>query len=279
MEKLKKYFGSVNMSWLTVIIMAVAAAVFTAVMSIIPFLKDTSFTDIAVYPDCWFIFAVFIIVNCKKIWEASLKCFVFFLISQPLIYLLQVPFSPLGWGIFGYYKFWFIVTVLTLPGAALAFLVKKKNLISMIVLLVATGYLSFAGAGYFMSVFYSFPKHLLSFVFCLSAAVVLTFILLDNKKHIIISLVAISAIFVVTLFASGFGKTESEQITLPAGKWTCSVDDESVAKVEMQSGNTALVTAKGNGNAHVVFKNSMGKITEYYISVSQNDLYIQKFKD
>lgn len=62
---------------------------------------------------------VFLIImaNCQKPLESACKTFVFFLISQPLIYLLQVPFSSMGWGLFGYYWNWFIWTLLTFPMA------------------------------------------------------------------------------------------------------------------------------------------------------------------
>ena len=36
------------------------------------------------------ILAIFIIVNCKNSKDAIIKCFVFFLISQPLIYLVEI---------------------------------------------------------------------------------------------------------------------------------------------------------------------------------------------
>lgn len=62
-----------KMSWLTVIIFAVITAVVTAVLNLIPPLKDTSFQDIAISFECWIVFAVFIIINCSKWWEASLK--------------------------------------------------------------------------------------------------------------------------------------------------------------------------------------------------------------
>ena len=62
-------------------------------------------------------FAVIIMSNCKKPLESALKTFAFFLISQPLIYLLQVPFSPMGWGLFSYYPYWFYWTPATFPMA------------------------------------------------------------------------------------------------------------------------------------------------------------------
>ncbi|MBQ0110502.1 MAG: hypothetical protein KBS41_01045, partial [Oscillospiraceae bacterium] len=88
MQKINKLFGNINMSWLRVIIFALISAVYTALINQVPLLKNTSFTDIAVGFECWVLFAIIIIVNCRKWWEASLKTFVFFLISQPLIYLI-----------------------------------------------------------------------------------------------------------------------------------------------------------------------------------------------
>lgn len=50
--------------------------------------------------EAWVFFAVIIIANAKSSLDSALKTFVFFLISQPLIYLLQVPFTWQGWGSF-----------------------------------------------------------------------------------------------------------------------------------------------------------------------------------
>ena len=63
------------------------------------FLADTSLQDPGIYLEAWFVLALFVILNCGSALEAGKKCFVFFLISQPLIYLVQVPFAFLGWGI------------------------------------------------------------------------------------------------------------------------------------------------------------------------------------
>ncbi|MEK5186196.1 hypothetical protein [Solibacillus sp. FSL W7-1324] len=92
MSGIKKYFGQFTMTWPRVIFFALFTAVYTALINQVSLLKDTSFQDIAIYVDWWILFAVFIIVNCEKWWEAALKCFVFFLVSQPLIYLIEVPF-------------------------------------------------------------------------------------------------------------------------------------------------------------------------------------------
>ena len=176
MEKIKKYFGEFNMTWSRVILLAIITAVYTALINQVSFLESTSFQDIAINLEWWFLFAIFIIVNCNKWWEASLKCFVFFLVSQPLIYLIEVPFYEYGWEIFQYYDYWFKITLLTLPGAVIAFQLKRKNWLSVLILSVATGYLSAASVRYFRAAMANFPNHLLSSIFCLALAVFFVFV-------------------------------------------------------------------------------------------------------
>ena len=104
-----KLFGGIKMTWQRVIIFAVIAGVITALAAmLIP--DGNSLHEIAVSLEAWILFAILIITNCKKPWGAALKTFVFFLISQPLVYLIQVPFSWMGWGLFRYYRYWFIIT-------------------------------------------------------------------------------------------------------------------------------------------------------------------------
>ena len=161
MRKIKTYFGELKMTWLRVILLALITAVYTALINQVPFLKDSSFQDIAIYVDWWILFAVFIIVNCEKWWEAALKCFVFFVVSQPLIYLIEVPFYAQRWEIFRYYDYWFKITLLTLPGAVIAFQLKKKNWLSVLVLSLATTYLAYASIDYFRAAMANFPNHIL----------------------------------------------------------------------------------------------------------------------
>lgn len=200
MNSVKKFFLNYNMTWLRVILFAVITAVVTAGLNEIKFLNDTSFQDIAIAFECWFLFAVFIIVNCETWWEASLKTFVFFLLSQPLIFLLEVPFEPLGWDIFMYYSRWFKLTLLTLPGAAVAFLVKKQRWYSVPVLCVATSYLAFVAVMYLKSVIEHFPHHLLSCVFCIALAVFFILVLFDKKSLRVSSFAVTAAAFAVGLF-------------------------------------------------------------------------------
>ena len=112
---MKKIFCKIDMNYKKTIAFAIITGIYTALMSIIPITKETSFRDIAINFECWILFGIIIIANSKSPKESAIKCFIFFLISQPLIYLIQVPFSYMGFGLFKYYKYWFIWTLLTIP--------------------------------------------------------------------------------------------------------------------------------------------------------------------
>lgn len=270
MKKAKKYFGEYEMTWARVLIFAVITAVITAVLNLIPALSDTSFQDIAIVIDCWILFAMFIIMNCKTWKEASIKTFVFFLVSQPLIYLIEVPFDSMGWQLFNYYGHWFRMTVLTLPGAAIAFLVKKKNWISVAILSVATGYLACAAAEYFYIIIWRFPHHLLSCIFCIALSLFFIFAFLDEKKH---RLTALAVFAVILIAAAIIGKpVTAADIELPDGEWTYTVKDDSIVSIETIDGNSFKFKSKSEGSTNVIFENSDGSITEYYVTVYGGEL-------
>ena len=63
---MKKLFGGLNITWLKLIIFAVAAAIYTAVVAIIPITRDTSFRDITATFEVWILFGIIIIMNSKS---------------------------------------------------------------------------------------------------------------------------------------------------------------------------------------------------------------------
>ena len=184
---MKKIFGGIDLTWKKLIIFAIITAVYTAIMAIIPITKDTSFRDIAATLEWWILFGVIIISNSKSPLDSALKCFIFFLISQPLIYLLQVPFSWQGWHLFSYYKYWFIWTLFTIPMGYIGYYIKKDNILSVIILLPMLLLLAIIGIGFFDSAISNFPHHLLSGLFCFAAIILIVLGVLNKKKNIIIS--------------------------------------------------------------------------------------------
>ena len=155
------------MTWLTVILFAAATSVATAVFLLVPVFEGTSFERMGVTFEAWIFFAVVIMANCKKPFESACKSFVFFLISQPLIYLLQVPFSSMGWGLFGYYRYWFIWTLLTFPMAFAGWYINKKNWLSLLILAPILYILTSDYVSGFRDAAKHFPRMIVMAVFCL----------------------------------------------------------------------------------------------------------------
>ena len=260
------------MTWGLVLLFAVATAVVTAVLNEIHALDGTSFQDIAISFECWILFAVFVVVNCEKWWEAALKCFVFFLISQPLIYLIEVPFEPLGWDVFMYYDYWAKVTLLTLPGGAIAFLVKKKNWLSVIVLSVATCFLAYLSTYYLQSLLNNFPYHLLSAVFCLALAFFLVLVLLDEKKHRAAGIAVFMAVFLIctgfTIARSGIvHRNITLKLDLGDGEWTYVDESADMIDSVVVNGENATVHFDKSGACLMTFRNESGQEQTYNIVV------------
>ena len=195
----EKLFGGIEMTWLKVILLAVGTAIVTAVFLIFPVFRNTSFERMGVHLEAWFLFAIIIMSNCKKPLESAVKTFVFFLVSQPLIYLIQVPFTELGWGIFGYYKYWFIATLLTFPMAFIGWYITRKDWLSLIIILPVLGFLGYTALEAFSFTSMHFPYHLVTALFCVLQILLYLAAFTSDKRQVIIGIlvpvVAAAAIF------------------------------------------------------------------------------------
>ena len=175
-----KLFGGLDLTWPRLILFSLGAAVLTFICLMIPAFKNTSFVRIGETLEAWILFAVIIMSNCKKPLESAAKTFVFFLISQPLIYLLQVPFSWQGWGLFQYYRYWFILTLLTFPAAFIGWYIKKKNYLSALILLPVIFFLTYTYVDGFKSAFRHFPHLLLMALFCLGQVLLYMYVFMEK---------------------------------------------------------------------------------------------------
>ena len=188
-----RLYGGLNMSWPAVIIFAVGTAVLTAVFLIIPVFKDTSFIRMGVTVEAWIFFAVIIMANAKSPLESALKTFVFFLVSQPLIYLIQVLFSSLDWSLFRYYGYWFRLTLLTFPAAYIGWYITKKNWLSAAILAPVLAYLGVTAYESLMHCIRHFPYLLVACLFCILQIVLYVLAFLPGKKRIIGAAIPIAA--------------------------------------------------------------------------------------
>lgn len=241
MKKFKFLFSNIDMSWPKVIAFACITGIYTGIMNLIPLFKDTSFSSIAVHFECWIIFALIILLNCKKPLEAALKTFVFFLISQPLVYLVETPF--LGFSVFSYYKKWFIWTVLTIPMAYIAWYIRKRNILSAIILSFATGLLSVEAILFISSLLSSFPHYLLALLFCLFWIVCLPLILFKTMKNRILT-------WVITLL-------------IACGTFIYTIRNE-----DTYTTNTIYETEEGDWSYYIDGDNFSLEVNEDYLDIS-----------
>ncbi len=240
-----RLYGGLYMTWLTVILYAVGAAVLTSVFLILPLFKDTSFERMGVTLEAWIFFAVILMANCKKPLESALKTFVFFLVSQPLIYLIQVPFTVQGWGIFHYYRYWFIWTVLTFPAAFVGWYITKKNWLGVLILAPVLGFLGYTAYETGAACFRAFPHLLIAALFCLMQIALYVFVFFPKTPQRLVGVLIPVIVIVVLAFVT---PQVDLQLTEPlpgdptfSEEATVEVDDESVCQAQLHSPEEGII--------------------------------------
>ena len=255
---MKRLFGEIHLTWRKLIIFALVTGAYTALMALIPATNDTSFRDIVAFFEWWILFGIIIICNSKSPTDSALKCFVFFLISQPLVYLIQVPFSDMGWKLFGYYRYWFYWTLACLPMGFIGYSIKKKNWLSVLILSPMIVALVFMGLGYINSAIESFPHHLLSGIACFSIITIVILSLFEEKKYRFVSFgIALITAIVILILNNGIGDTKFETYReLDAYNITFDGNPEITSTSGNKEGNVDLIERE-DGNYNV-------KLTGWY---------------
>ena len=292
MNRIKKLFGGIELTWKKLIVFAIIAGLFTAAMAILPATNDTSFEDIAVYLDVWILFGILIIMNSKSPLDSALKCFVFFLISQPLVYLIQVPFSSLGWQIFGYYKYWFIWTLFTLPMGYIGYYMKKDKWWGLLILAPILIILGIDYSNYLGKTVYLFPHHLLSALFCAVTIAIYPLCIFNDKKvktiGIIISILIILAATVYALvnrytYNTTLLSNNGELGAVFDNSYKAYLEDDSFGKVEIvynEAIEDYLLNAnlvKG-GQTRLILEDSKGSRKIYNLDIGYSKVDITEVK-
>ena len=208
---MKKLFGQINLTWKRLILFALAAGIYTALMAILP-TGESSFGDIATTFEVWILFGIFLIMNSRSALDSGLKCFVFFLISQPLVYLIQDAIYH--GGLFGlYYRNWVLWTILTFPMGFVGYYIKKNKWWGLVIL---TPVLLFDGLTYYSyarETLSFFPNHLLTTLFCF-VTILLYPLVMFEKKQLQRAGVCISAVILLSttllLFIGGSSSYQTQ---------------------------------------------------------------------
>lgn len=285
------------MKWKILIPFSIGIGIIIGVLNRIPAFYNTSITDIAVVLDMWIPLAILIIWKSKNAKEAMIKTFVFFLISQPLIYLTEViidtVFNGANFGsqfvqFFRNYYFgagWALWTVLTIPGAFIAYRVKKGDFVSAIILSVATGYLGYSGMTWVLSsITKTFPNHILSGLLCLFFAVFLIIYLLkENKSRVIagaITLICMVASIILFFVAKSVPIMANEDMQIPEGVQIieAKVENENIAKIEISEYGVVAKSSSEVGETEAILTDSNGNFYRYKIVSLSDDFHTEEIK-
>ena len=254
MKIFKKLFGGIDLTWKKLIIFALLAGIYTAIMTLVPALKYTSFHDIAVSYEVWILFGIIIIINSKSAKDSALKCFTFFLISQPLVYLIQVPFIKEGFEIFRYYNYWFIWTLATIPMGYIGYQLKKNKWWSLLILTPILLFLGIHYYEYLKELIYDFPYHLITILFCLITLLIYPICIFKNKKIKKIGLaISILIITISTILAISYKYSYKTSILISNDSNNISFDDS--YKVYMEDSKL--------GNVYIEYEE---EIDEYVVN-------------
>ena len=238
MKILRKLFGGLELTWPKLIIWAVIMGVLVGGLMLIPVSDQSSVKDIGTNFEWWILFGIIIVANSKSPVDSAAKAFVFFLISQPLIYLVQVPFASLGWELFGYYKYWFYWTLATIPMGAVGHFVKRGDVISSVILAPMTVFLTEHMLGYGRSAVLDFPHHLASAVFCAVFIVIsiLGIARTKNAKIVFWLIEAAAVIVLVVIVIVRGGGSVVRSYTFHSGNYNLGLDSTSevVASTNIQ---------------------------------------------
>lgn len=287
-KALKKLFGGINLTWPKVIVAAVIAGILTAVIAIVPSLNHTSFIAITVTFEVWILFGILIIMNSRSNLDAGLKCFVFFLISQPLVYLLQVPFSPLGWQLFSYYRYWFHWTLFCFPMGFVGYYMKRGKWWGYLILLPMIALTGYSFSTYFSDFLFSRPRYLLITLFCAAAMILYPVVLFEDKRiktvGAAIGAAAVAALTAIVLLHPPVYSTE-----LIANGETCAFDgscsaylqDERFGDVEIryiEGAEDYMVHAelKRAGRTVLIIESPTGEKTEFDLVIERDTYQITK---
>ena len=219
---MKKIFGELNITWPKIIIFAILIGIYSGIIAMVPAAKDTSFTDLTVTFEVWILFGILIITNSKSAKDSALKCFVFFLISQPLIYLVQdvINHSKL---FLTYYKNWIPWTIATLPMGYIGYYMKKDKWWGLVILAPMFLLLGVHYKTYLSYTIFSFPCHLLTTIFCIVTMIIYPIAIFDNKKIkiagtiIILTIIVISTIMVMInpiVYETSLTSSENEELNV-----------------------------------------------------------------
>ena len=286
---MKKLFGEINLNWKKLIISSIILGIYPGIIALIPALKDTSFTDILVSFEVWILFGIIIIMNSKSAKDSALKCFVFFLISQPLIYLTQDLFQHTKLFL-TFYRFWVLWTIACIPMGFIGYYMKKDKWWGLLILTPMLMLLGVHYNQYLSMTIFSFPRHILTTIFCIATLLIYPLYIFKNKKiktvGVVISIIITTVMTILCFIKPTIYSTD----ILLSGENYKFNDTYKVYLKDKKYGDLSIKYEDGieewavhaefkkEGNTEFVLESPNGKKTTFNINIKRNTFEVQEKK-
>lgn len=282
MKKIKNIFGSINLTYKLIIIIAIIIGVLVGLLNSIPALYDTTITDIASVYEFWVLCGILIIMNSKSNLDSAIKCFLFFLISQPLIYLVEVPFNSMGFGLFKYYPFWGILTILCFPMGYIGYYLKKDKWYGLLILTPMILLVTSSIVTTIHDLIYSFPRHLLNLILILSTSILYPLVIFNNKKikytGLTISIICLIVFSFISLTSNPYYETtlkcNSDNFIFD-NTYKVYLEDDKYGNLNIEYNKdikTHCINAEFHttGKTKLILKDKDGNINKYNLEIGKN---------
>ena len=112
-----------------------------------------------------------------------------------------MPFSWQGWGLFRYYKYWFVLTLCTFPAALIGWYIRKKNWLSLLILMPVLILLAYFCEDGLKHVIHQFPKLLIMAVFCILQVLIYLYTFTEKISQKIVGALVPAAVIAVMMLA------------------------------------------------------------------------------
>lgn len=286
---MKKIFGGINLTWKKLIIFAICSGVYTAVMAMLPAVQNTSFRDLTETFEVWILFAIFIIMNSTSAKDSALKCFMFFLISQPLVYLVQDIINRSNL-FMTYYKFWVVWTIACLPMGYIGYYMKKDKYWGLAILTPVLVLLGFMLNKYLSETLFFFPRHLLTTIFCIATLILYPLVIFKDRKLKTIGSIISSLIVVIMTFLSLKNPivysteilSDSDEFHFDDTYKAYLVDekygDVNIHYDELLTAYMVHADFKHGGETELVIEGTNGEIKKYSLNIGTNSYKLEKIK-
>lgn len=215
--------------------------------------------------------------------------FCIFLISQPLVYIVQdlINYNNL---FMTYYRFWVLWTIACLPMGFIGYYMKKDKWYGVAILTPILMLLGFMLNKYLSETLFYFPRHLLTTIFCVVTLILYPVVIFKDRKLKSIGLIVSSLIVIImTFFSLQNPIVYSTEILSDSDeyhfddKYNVYLVNEKYGDVNIrydESMETYMVHAdfKHGGETELVIEEPGGRAKKYNLNIGMNTYTLEKIK-